>query len=86
MEVGDWLRIRSNGFTFMAKLIDENNNFYAVEPIAMILPKKEIDQMEELPPETVKESSLRTVSVGRKSYLGQTTPFPVKSLEIQEEH
>jgi len=86
MQAGDWLRIRAHGFTFMGKLVDENNTFYAIEPLVLILQKKDIDHMEELPVDTSKNNALRTVSVGRESYLGKTQPFTVESLKLNEEH
>lgn len=85
MEAGDWLRIRVQGFTFMGKLIDENNTFYAIEPLVLVLQKKDIEHMEELPHDTKKDAALRTVSVGRESYLGKTKAFTVESLKLLEE-
>ena len=68
------------GFIAIGTIVDENDHLLLVTPEAFLLIKNEVGSLEELPKEAKVEEALRTVQVGRDSYLGKTTPFAVQSV------
>lgn len=74
------------GFLLMGRLVDENNNYFAVEPMAILVRKGDVGQMDAVPPGTTADEALRIISVGRESYLGKTQPMPIDSCRLLEDH
>ena len=69
------------GFIAMGPVVDENDHVLVIDPLVFLLVKNEVGSIEELPDGTDVTEALRTVQVGRDSYLGKTTPLIVTSVE-----
>ncbi len=70
------------GFIAMGKVVDENDHVLVMSPEGFLLIKNEVGSIEELPDDSEVADALRIVQVGRKSYLGKTTPFSIQSVVI----
>ena len=84
MKTGDIIRVHiaqdahgHGGFIAMGTVVDENDHNLVLKPLAFLLVKNDVGAMEELPEGSQVEEALRTVQVGRESYLGKTTPAAV---------
>lgn len=92
MEKGDLVRVRigqdahgQGGFTAMGRVVDENDHVLVVRPEVFLLVKNDVGSIDEMPKDAQVEEALRTVQVGRESYLGKTTPYVITSLSMDEE-
>ncbi len=81
MKAGDMVRVHigqdshgHGGFIAMGSVIDENDHVLVIRPAAFLLVKNDVGSLEELPEGSQVEEALRTVQVGRESYLGKTAP------------
>ncbi len=89
MKKGDKMRVHigqdrhgHGGFVAMGEVIAENDHVLVITPTAFLLIKNEVGTIEELPRDSLVENALRTVQVGRESYLGKTREYIVKSVEM----
>ncbi len=92
MKKGDMVRVRigqdshgHGGFTAMGSVIDENDHVLVVKPEAFLLVKNDVGSIEEMPEGSVVEEALRTVQVGRESFVGKTTAFVITMVAMEEE-
>lgn len=93
MKKGDMVRVRigqdahgHGGFIAMGRVIDENDHMLVLSPEAFLLVKNDMGTIEELPDDAKVENALRTVQVGRKSYLGQTKAVAIQRVGVVEAH